>query len=403
MTSPNIIPRSAASTIARLAKGFPVVAITGPRQSGKTTLAKACFPDKPYVNLEAPDVLGFAQDDPRGFLAQFPRGAIIDEAQRWPELFSWLQILVDSRNTMGDFILTGSSQFTLHQSITQSLAGRVGLVELLPLSVEELKAGGFEETQLDRALLAGGYPSLYSRDVRPSDWFASYVATYIQRDIREILNIRDLDQFRRFLVTCATRSGQLLNMQSLGNDLGLSGVTIKHWLSALEASYIIRRVYPHHQNFGKRLVKTPKLYFLDVGLMAWLLGIRDTATLTAHPLRGALFETFVLSELVKAPLVRDGEASLFFWRDHIGQEVDFILEAGRHLHGIEVKSSRTISSDAAVSLAKWQYLAEPGPAAPQRTSCHLVYGGSDSFTRSGCQFWGWQSVAGLVATDPHAL
>jgi len=294
-----MIPRSALSTLQRLARGFPVIAITGPRQAGKTTLAQQTFADKAYVSLENPEEREFAESDPRRFLARFEGGAIFDEVQRCPQLLSWLQGIVDTRKRMGDFVLTGSQQFELVSGMTQSLAGRVGRVELLALSTQELAAAARLPARLDDMLFKGGYPALYDRDLSPEDWFANYVATYLERDVRQLIAIRDLTQFQRFVRMCAARSGQLLNLSALGADCGITAVTAREWLSVLEASYLVARIPPYFENFGKRLVKTPKLYFLDVGLMCWLLGIRDAETIATHAMRGTLFETWVVSEFIK--------------------------------------------------------------------------------------------------------
>ena len=329
-----MIPRLAASTLIRLAQGFPVVALTGPRQSGKTTLAKHVFPNKTYVSLENPEELEFAQKDPKRFLERFKEGAILDEVQRCPSLLSWLQGLVDERSRMGDFVLTGSSQFELVAGISQSLAGRVGRVELLPLSIQELSQAHQLPSHLNTCLLQGGYPSIYDRHVSPQDWFSNYIATYIERDVRQLIAVRDLTQFQRFVKMCAARSGQMLNLAALGADCGLAATTARQWLSVLEASYLVTRIQPHHQNFGKRLVKTPKLYFLDVGLMAWLIGIRDAVTLDTHVSRGALFETFVVSELIKRHFNQGINADLFFWRDSIGNEIDLLLDTPQGLQAI---------------------------------------------------------------------
>jgi len=389
-----MIPRQANSTLQRLAKGFPIVAITGPRQSGKTTLARHVFPSKTYISLENPEELEFANSDPRRFLARFDNGAILDEVQRCPALLSWLQTLVDERAIMGDFVLTGSSQFELIAGITQSLAGRVGRVELLPLSVNELSASGKLPSELNTLLLQGGYPSLYDRDISPQDWFGNYIATYIERDVRQLIAIRDLSQFQRFVKMCAARSGQLLNLTALGADCGLSATTAREWLSVLEASYLVMRLQPHHENFGKRLVKSPKLYFLDVGLMAWLLGIRDTNTLDTHASRGALFETFVVSELVKHRF-NQGEASdLYFWRDSTGNEVDVVFETPDGLQAIEIKSGSTFAPDWIKGLNKWQSIAGVSKRQPQ-----IIYGGATGFERESCQVMGWQMGAGKL-TQP---
>ena len=313
------------------------MALTGPRQSGKTTLAQAVFPDKPYVSLENPQEREFAQMDPSGFLRRFDQGAVLDEVQRCPSLLSWLQGLVDARGRMGDFVLTGSAQFDLISGITQSLAGRVGRVELLPLTARELAGAGKRPARLDALLFSGGYPALFDRELSPADWFANYVASYLERDVRQLLGIRDLATFQRFVKMCAARSGQMLNLSALGADCGISAMTAREWLSVLDASYLVMRLQPYHQNFGKRLVKTPKLYFLDVGLMAWLIGVQDASSLATHASRGAMFETFVISELVKHRFNAGRPADLYFWRDNIGHEVDIVFETPDGLQALEIK------------------------------------------------------------------
>jgi predicted AAA+ superfamily ATPase len=261
-----VYPRQARTTLERLARGFPVLALTGPRQSGKTTLARASFPDKPYVSLENPDERDFAEQDPKRFLARFPDGAILDEVQRCPELLSWLQGLVDERPVMGQFVLTGSAQFDLIAGMSQSLAGRVGRVELLPLSLDEMRTGNCLPPTLDRLLMNGGYPAIYQRDLAANDWFPNYVATYLERDVRQIIAVRDLSQFQRFVRMCAARSGQLLNLAALGADCGISAVTAREWLSVLEASYLVTRLPPYFQNFGKRLGEVSQAVFSRCGL-----------------------------------------------------------------------------------------------------------------------------------------
>ena len=382
-----MIPRAATTTLERLAKGFPVVVISGPRQSGKTTLAKSVFSHKTYVSLENPDERAFALEDPKRFLQRFSDGAVLDEVQRCPELLSWLQGLVDERGIMGDFVLTGSAQFDLMAGVTQSLAGRAARVELLPLSASELAAAHQLPEDLNTALFQGGYPALYDRKLTPQDWFANYIATYLERDVRQLITVRDLSQFQTFVKMCAARSGQLLNLTSLGADCGVSSVTAKHWLSVLEASYIVTLLQPHHRNFGKRLVKAPKLYFCDVGLAAWLLGIRDVSTLDTHSARGALFETYVVSELTKQRLNAGQPRDLYFWRDSAGYEVDVLIESAQGLQAIEIKSGSTFASDWPDGLKKWQKFA--GDESLQPT---LVYGGTQSYAREGVQVWGWQDV-----------
>lgn len=386
-----MILRTATSTLKRLAKGFPVVALTGPRQSGKTTLAKSVFKDKTYISLENPDEREFAQRDPKRFLQRFPNGAILDEVQRCPELLSWLQGWVDERGIMGDFVITGSAQFDLFAGISQSLAGRVGRVELLPLSGAELRAAGQAPSDLNTTLCQGGYPALYDRDVSPQDWFANYIATYLERDVRQLIAVRDLAQFQTFVKMCAARTGQLLNLASLGADCGINAVTAKQWLSVLEASYIVTLLKPHHRNFGKRLVKAPKLYFCDVGLAAWLLGIRDAAALDTHAARGALFETHVISELMKQRLNAGQPLDLYFWRDHVGHEVDVLIEHAQGLQALEIKSGSTFASDWTDGLKKWQKFAATESIQPS-----LVYGGTTSYVREGLHVWGWQNIGDIA-------
>lgn len=382
-----MIPRTAANTLARLAKGFPILALTGPRQSGKTTLARAMFADKPYVSLENPDEREFAEQDPRRFLARFAEGAILDEVQRCPALFSWLQGVVDARGRMGDFILMGSAQFDLMSGVSQSLAGRVGRVELLPLSVAELTEAGKLPPTLEAMMLSGGYPALFDRPLSPEDWFSNYVSTYLERDVRQLLAVRDLAVFQRFVKMCAARSGQLLNLTSLGADCGISAVTARDWLSVLEASYLVMRLPPYYRNFGKRLVKTPKLYFLDVGLMAWLLGIRDAEALSTHASRGALFETFIISEWIKQRFNAGQSADLYFWRDNVGHEVDLLYETAAGLQAIEIKSGSTFASDWPVATRKWQSFAGDKALTPI-----IVYGGEGEFQRESCQVMGWREA-----------
>jgi len=382
-----MIHRQAASVLLQLAKGYPILAITGPRQAGKTTLAQATFPDKRYVSLEDPDERAFADEDPRGFLDRFPDGAILDEAQRCPALFSYLQTRVDAEKRMGQFVLTGSQQFGLLSNITQTLAGRVGMVQLLPFSLEELQGGQMPIEGLTDLMWRGMYPPIHDRRLAPEHWFANYVMTYIERDVRQLIEVQNLSLFQRFIKMCAARCGQLLNMSSLASDCDVSHGTVRAWLSVLEAGYVVFLLQPHHQNFGKRLVKTPKLYFVDTGLAAFLLGIRDPEHLSIHSARGALFENFVISELLKRRYNQGLPSNLYFWRNNTGDEVDVVIEQGEKLMPVEIKSSQTFTSDFLAGLHKWTRLAGAAALPPV-----LVYGGDDNMIRQGVTVQSWKQI-----------
>jgi uncharacterized protein len=386
-----MILRKAQATLIRLAQGFPVVAITGPRQSGKTTLAKATFPDKPYLSLEDPDIRAIAETDPRHLLASYPDGAILDEVQRAPQLFSYLQTFVDANMRPGLFILTGSQQFGLLSGISQSLAGRVGLVQLLPFSIGELSEAGKLSGNLDDLLYQGCYPPLHDRSLSPGDWFAGYVSTYVERDVRQLINVRDLSAFQRFLKMCAARSGQLLNLSSLASDCGITHNTASAWISVLEASYIVHLLRPHYRNFNKRMVKTPKLYFCDVGLAAWLLGIRKVEELSFHAQRGNLFETMIVSEFLKHCWNSGNPSNLFFWRDSKGLEIDLLMEEGENLTPIEIKSGTTIAADFMDNLKKWSALAN-NPAQP----LWLIYGGDRQFVVENTRIVPWGQSCQMI-------
>jgi len=386
-----MIPRLATATLQSLARGYPILAITGPRQSGKTTLAQNTFPDKPYVSLEDLDTRAFAQEDPRGFLARYAHGAVLDEVQRCPALFSYLQTRVDANKRMGEFVLTGSQQFGLLSNISQTLAGRVGLVQLLPFSLPELQQGGVTVSKLDELLWRGLYPPLYDRSLAPRQWFSNYVVSYVERDVRQLIEVQNLSLFQRFLKLCAGRCGQLLNMTALANDCGVTHKTVAAWLSVLEAGYVVFLLQPHHRNFGKRLVKTPKLYFHDTGLAAYLMGIADAGHLAIHSARGALFENWVISELLKHRYNHGLPSNLYFWRNNTGEEVDVVIEQGDRLLPLEIKSGQTFNADFLNGLRKWT-----GYAGDAALPAHLVYGGDDSMTRSGVAVHSWRDSQGIA-------
>ena len=382
-----MIPREAEKTIHSLLKGFPIVTISGPRQSGKTTLAKVVFPDKPYASLEDPDVRLAAWDDPRSFLERFPDGAVLDEVQRCPDILSYLQSKVDADGRMGLFILTGSQKFGLLSGITQSLAGRTAFIELLPFSLGELAWAGKQPRTIDRMLFSGGYPPLYDRDVAVRAWFGAYVTAYLERDVRQVLRVQELETFQRFVRLCAGRTGQLLNYSAVAAECGITHNTAKAWISVLEASYIVFQLRPHHANFNKRLIKASKLYFYDVGLASWLLGIQTPEQMETHPLRGNLFETFVMAEIVKSIFNSGERPGLYFWRDSNGVEVDVLIEREGRILPIEIKAGKTVARDFFAGLEKWMALA--GDMAIQPT---LVYGGTENYSHKGIRVVGWRDA-----------
>ena len=381
--------RQASTVLQALARSFPAVVVTGPRQSGKTTLVRQVFADRPYLNLEDPDRRALVQADPRGFLSTVPEGAILDEVQRVPDLLSYLQAHLDASSQKGRFILTGSQQFGLMDGVTQSLAGRVGLLTLLPLSQAELDPVS-ATASLDQRLWTGAYPALHAQAVEPPDplrWYSAYVATYLERDVRALLNVGNLMTFQRFVAMCAARSAQMLNLNGLATDLGISQPTARQWLNVLQASHLVTLLAPYHRNFGKRLVKSPKLYFLDTGLLCYLLQIRAPQDLYAHPMRGAIFETWVVAETLKHRFNQALPADISFWRDHHGLEVDLVFEEAGRLHGVEIKSGATFVPDWLEPAQRWQRLAGAEAAAPL-----VVYGGDDNFVFKGRTVMSWRRV-----------
>ncbi len=335
--------RRLAPRLKELAEMFPVVTLTGPRQSGKTTLVREVFSDKPYVNLEAPDVREIAEADPRGFLGQYPNGCILDEVQNLPDLLSYIQIIVDESPSNGRYILTGSENFSLSESISQSLAGRTAVLTLLPMSLAELREAGFE-LDIDQQLVRGCLPRVYADQADHTATYRSYLRTYVERDIRKLSSIKNLKLFQKFLILCAGRIGQIVNKASLGSDVGVAASTVDEWLSLLEASYITFTLTPFYENFGKRVIKSPKLYFYEPGLATFLLRIESAEQLFRDPLRGNLVENLVITELMKTRYNLDKDPNLYFFRDSHGNEVDVLFQNGRELIPVEIKAGQTFNS-----------------------------------------------------------
>jgi predicted AAA+ superfamily ATPase len=381
-----MIERNIAPVLSQLANQYPVVTLTGPRQSGKTTLARSLFPDKPYVSLEDPDTRRYATDDPRGFLAEYARGAILDEIQRAPELASYLQGMVDANPQPGRFILTGSHQFELMTQVSQSLAGRTAVLRLLPFTLAEVQRirSDAQSPDLAQCLLTGFYPRIHDQHLNPSQALADYFATYVQRDLRQLAAVHDLHRFERFVRLCAGRTGQLLNLTSLGNDAGVSHVTARTWIDLLQSSYIVHLLPPWFTNTGKRLVKAPKLYFYDVGLACWLLGLRSAVQVVRDPLWGSLFENFVIMEAMKDRLNAGESAEMYFYRDSEGNEVDLLLPTGGKMHAVEVKAGATVNPDYFRGLKSFAAHQPAGFA----SGC-VVFGGTHGQSRADWPVFSW--------------
>lgn len=384
---PKWIDRTMAKEIRKRISQFPILAVTGPRQSGKTTLLKTLFPDYRYVSLENPDLRTFAREDPNGFLQQYAAKTIFDEVQRVPELFSFLQTAVDKSGQMGQYILSGSQNFHLLTQITQSLAGRVALFRLLSLDTQELAQAQKLPSNYLEACILGGYPAIYHRGIDPTDFFANYVRTYIEKDVTELINIRDLNSFRTFLGLCATRAGQLLNLTGLANECNISQPTAKAWLSVLESSYLVFLLYPYHENFNKRLVKTPKLYFYDVGLLTHLLQIREPEELAINRLKGNIFENFVIANFQKLNENRYQHRTYYFWQDHNGLEIDLLFKTANAFDVYEMKSTKTLGSALFKNLHHFAEL-----VAPQAVPPYLVYGGDEAVVRNKVQVLPWNTT-----------
>lgn len=376
-----MIKRTIEPIFKTLATQYPVVTITGPRQSGKTTLCRHAFPKKKYVNMESLDTRQFATDDPRGFLAGYPDGAILDEIQRTPHLLSYIQPIVDERQIPGMFILTGSQQFEVLNSINQSLAGRTALLKLLPLSISELK-DNYPTMSIDRLLLTGFYPRIYDRNLDPTQAMGDYFETYVERDIRQLITIKDLSLFEKFVKLCAGRIGQILNLQGLANDVGISHTTARTWLTLLEASYIIFILRPWFRNFSKRLVKSPKLYFYDVGLASYLLGLENELHVSRDPLRGNLFENLAVMEALKFRFNQGKRNNLHFYRDSKGNEVDLLIEVGPDIFPVEIKMGATVVPDYFRGIRGFTKVV---PELPWGSG--LIYGGDEVQIRSGVRVY----------------
>lgn len=383
-----MISRDLAKQVLAAAKSFPAVTITGPRQSGKSTLCRALFPEHPYINLELPDQRRFAREDPRAFLAQLPDGAVLDEIQRVPELTAYLQVRIDEDARHGRWILTGSENFALVESVSQSLAGRSAMLNLLPLTWPEITRFEATPNSLDQALLAGAYPRVFDRNIPAAEWFSAYIAGYVERDVRRLANIGDLNAFQQFLALCAGRTSQLLNYSSLAADCGITQPTAKAWFSVLEASFIAFRLPAWSGNVRKRLIKMPKLHFYDAGLVCWLLGIRDIKQLQTHPLRGAIFETWVVSEVAKHRANAGQRGGMYFYRDHNGTETDLLIDGTDGLTIVEAKAGQTITRD---MLSPARRIVETLGSRATGTPW-IVHGGDALQRRSDCTVLPWQQA-----------
>ena len=394
-----MIERTLGPKLAALARQFPVVTLTGPRQSGKTTLCRSLFADHAYVSLEAPDVRRFARDDPRGFLDQFAPPVVIDEVQRVPELASYIQVAVDERPGAGHYVLTGSANFALLESVSQSLAGRTAIAHLLPCSHQELLAFAEPPATLFDTLYRGAYPAIFDRGIAPLDWYRGYITTTLERDVRQVVNVGDLSLFQTFLELAAGQTGQLTNFSRLGADAGVTANTARAWLSVLETAFLVFRLRPFHANLKSRAVKTPKLYFYDTGLACALLGISEPEQLRRHPLRGALFENWVVTEALKARLHRGLHGASYFLRDRKGFEIDLLVNAGDRWIATEIKSGQTIAGDYFANLERLTSQ-QPDLFAGRRLESRVVYGGDHRQQRREIAVVPWSEVKDLAWAAP---
>lgn len=380
-----MINRDLTINIKKYIKNYPVIALIGPRQSGKTTLLKNLFSNTKYVSLEDLDIQIFAESDPRGFLDTFKSPVILDEIQKVPQLFSYIQTEVDKNNKAGQYILSGSQNFNLIEKITQSLAGRVGILTLLPLSVNEIKKNKLPLNTLEKAIFTGFYPRIWDKKINSSDWYLNYIKTYIERDVRQVKNISNLSLFQRFVKLCAGRSGQILNLSSLANDCGVNHNTIRSWLSILETSYIIYLLPPFYKNFSKRLIKSPKIYFFDTGLVCSLIGIENQHQISTHSQRGALFETFIMSEFVKKSFNQGKKFNGYYISEKNGHEIDLIFEDSNKFKAIEIKSGATVSDNYFDNIKYWQKIIRL-----EQKNSYVIYGGAEDQKRTNAQVLSWK-------------
>ncbi|MCF7945878.1 MAG: ATP-binding protein [Spirochaetia bacterium] len=383
-----MINREIEDEIKILKNEFPIIAILGPRQSGKTTLSKKVFHNYEYVSLEDIDHREFAQNDPRGFLSRYSSNIIFDEIQRVPELISYLQTHADEQKENGKIVITGSHNFLLMEQISQSLAGRVGISKLLPFSLYEIRGAS---KNLNDFLYSGMYPRIYDQRIRPEKFYKNYISTYVEKDVRQIKKITDLDNFMKFIKILAGRTGQELNLSGISEECGISHNTVKEWISVLEASFIVYRIQPYHKNYKKRLVKNPKLYFTDTGLVCNLLGIRNRDDLDYHFLKGNIFETFVLSEFIKYNFNYGEMLQFYFWRDNHQKEIDLIIDFGTKHFGIEIKSSETLQEKYFAGLKYWEKLSGDDPS-----SLFLLYGGTENLVRNKMNVVSWNRIKEII-------
>ncbi len=383
------IPRKIEKEVKKLSKEFPIVAIFGPRQSGKTTISKHIFKKYKYVSLEDPDIRSLAIDDPRGFLSQYSNKVILDEIQRAPELFSYLQTHTDKLDRAGSYILTGSQNYLLLENISQSLAGRVGIATLLPLSIEEILKYN-KEILLENLMFSGFYPGIFNQNIRPSSFYKSYLSTYIEKDIRMIKNIVNYDSFHKFIKIMAGRTGQVLNTLAISDECDISHNTVKEWLNVLETSYITYKLQPFHKNYKKRLIKSPKIYFYDTGLVCYLLGIKNIENLNTHYLKGNIFETFIISDLIKNNFNKGEIRDFYFWRDSHKKEIDLIIDDGTEFKAIEIKSGRTIRSDFFKGLNYWDVISKDDPK-----KLYLAYSGNINLKKNNIDIVNWKNMRNI--------